>query len=106
MFVFVLAHGWKSFEANGIDWFFGGGNVDEDLRQIFLSGQSGTNYVYEFHAWPIIWSTILITGGAVLIAFVASLFVAVFVVEFAPDWMKSILLPVVRLLASIPSVIY
>ena len=41
--------------------------------------------VYTFHAWPIIWGTLLITGGAVALSFVSALFVAVFVVEFAPE---------------------
>ncbi len=48
----------------------------------------------------------LVTGGAVLISFICALFVAVFVVEFAPEWMRRILEPVIRLLASVPSVIY
>jgi ABC-type phosphate transport system permease subunit len=42
----------------------------------------------------------------VLLAFLSSLFVAVFIVEFAPGWMRALLEPVVRLLASVPSVIY
>jgi ABC-type phosphate transport system permease subunit len=54
----------------------------------------------------LLWSTLLITGLAVLFAFVSSLFVAVFIVEFAPEWMRAVLEPVVRLLASVPSVIY
>ena len=83
-----------------------GGNVDEQLNQIYLSGLGGANYVYTFHAWQLIWSTILITGGAVLIALFCSLFVSVFIVEFAPEWMRNILQPVVRFLASVPSVIY
>ena len=41
-----------------------------------------------------------------MIAFVCSLFVAVFIVEFAPESIKRMLEPVVRLLASVPSVIY
>ena len=62
--------------------------------------------MYTFHAWALIWSTILIVGGAVMIALVCSLFVAVFIVEFAPDWMRAVLGPVVRLLAMVPSVVY
>ncbi len=41
-----------------------------------------------------------------MISFVCSLFVSVFMVEFAPEPIKRILEPVVRLLASVPSVIY
>ncbi|MGZ4313243.1 MAG: ABC transporter permease, partial [Solirubrobacteraceae bacterium] len=57
-------------------------------------------------AWPLVWSTILTTAAAVLISFVSSLFVAVFMVEFAPAPIKRMLEPVIRLLASVPSVIY
>ena len=106
MIAFVFAHGWPSFAHNGLAWFGAGGNVDAQLQAIFQSGETGHHYVYTFHAWPLIWSTILITGGAVGIAVISSLFVSVFIVEFAPDWMQSILQPVVRFLASVPSVIY
>ena len=62
--------------------------------------------MYTFHAWPLIWSTILTTVGAAALAFVCSLFIAIFIVEFAPTPIKRVLEPVVRLLASVPSVIY
>ena len=106
MLVFVVIQGWPSFSHNGLSWFGGGGSVDQQIKAMFLSGENGGHYVYTFHAWPLIWSTLLIVGGATVLSFVCSLFVAVFVVEFAPDWMKEILHPVVRLLASVPSVIY
>jgi ABC-type phosphate transport system permease subunit len=106
MIVFVFVHAWPSFAHNGLAWFGpGGDSVDNQLQTIFNSGQSG-HYVYTFHAWSLIWSTILITGASVAIALFSSLFVAVFIVEFAPDWMRAVLEPVVRLLASVPSVIY
>src|SRR3954453_7238388 len=106
MIVTVFVRAWPSFAHNGLAWFGPGGNVDDQLNQIFLSGQNGLESVYTFHAWPLIWSTLLITGGAVLIALFSALFVAVFIVEFAPEWMSDILQPVVRFLASVPSVIY
>jgi phosphate transport system permease protein len=106
MIVTVVIKGWPSFAHNGLAWFGAGGSVDDQLQDIFLSGQAGAEYAYTFHAWPLIWSTILITGGAVLISLFSALFVAVFIVEFAPEWMSNILQPVVRFLASVPSVIY
>jgi phosphate transport system permease protein len=106
MIVTVFVRGWPSFAHNGLAWFGPGGNVDDQLNAIFLSGQAGAEYAYTFHAWPLIWSTLLITGGAVAIALFSALFVAVFIVEFAPEWMSNVLQPVVRFLASVPSVIY
>jgi ABC-type phosphate transport system permease subunit len=106
LIVTVFVHAWPSFAHNGLAWFSGSGDVEEQLNNISLSAQTSGEYVYTFHAWPLIWSTLLITGGAVLIALVSALFVAVFIVEFAPEWMSNILQPVIRFLASVPSVIY
>lgn len=106
MIVTVFVRAWPSFSHNGLAWFGSGGSVDDQLNAIFLSGQAGADYVYTFHAWPLIWSTLLVTGGAVLISLFSALFVAVFIVEFAPEWMSNVLQPVIRFLASVPSVIY
>src|SRR3954454_24830656 len=106
MIVTVFVRACPSFSHNGLAWFGAGGSVEEQLNQIYLSGLSGAEYVYTFHAWQLIWSTLLITGGAVTIALFSALFVSVFIVEFAPEWMRNILQPVVRFLASVPSVIY
>lgn len=106
LFAFVLHEAWPSFAHNGLAWFGGGGSVDQQLQAISTSGDLKETPVFTFHAWPLIWSTIVITLGAVVIAFVSSLFIAVFMVEFAPAWLRRILEPVVRLLASVPSVIY
>jgi phosphate transport system permease protein len=106
LIVTVFVRAWPSFAHNGLAWFGAGGNVDDQLNRIYLSGLGAGHYVYTFHAWPLIWSTMLITGGAVLLALFSSLFVAVFLVEFAPEWMSDVLAPVVRFLASVPSVIY
>jgi ABC-type phosphate transport system permease subunit len=106
MLVFVVVQAWPSFAHNGLHWFGSGGSVDVQIRNIFLSGETGTHPVYTFHAWPLIWSTILITGGAVILALFSSLFVAAFIVEFAPEPVRVVLKPVIRLLAAVPSVIY
>jgi phosphate transport system permease protein len=102
----VFVRAWPSFAHNGLAWFGSGGNVDEQINTIYLSALGGDHFVYTFHAWQLLWSTFLITGGAVVLALFCSLFVAVFLVEFAPEWMSNILAPVVRFLASVPSVIY
>jgi phosphate transport system permease protein len=106
LIVFVFREAWPSFAHNGLGWFGPGGNPDQQIERIFTSSNLLQEPVYDFHAWPIIWGTFLITAGAVLLSFVASLFVSVFVVEFAPEWIRRILEPVIRLLASVPSVIF
>jgi phosphate transport system permease protein len=105
MVAFVLREAWPSFQHNGLAWFGPGGNVDHQVEAIFMSANFLKEPVYTFHAWPLIWSSIVVTGAATVLSFVAALFVAVFIVEFAPGWMRGILEPVVRLLASVPSVI-
>jgi phosphate transport system permease protein len=106
MVVFVFHEAWPSFAHNGLAWFGPGGSVDDQIQAIFTSGDLKEAAVYTFHAWPLIWSTIVTTVAAVVIAFVSALFVAVFIVEFAPLGLRRVLEPVVRLLASVPSVIY
>jgi phosphate transport system permease protein len=106
MITVVVVHGWPSFAHNGLSWFGSGGSVEEELSLISQSAETGAGYVYTFHAWPLIWSTILIAGTSVVLGLITALFISVFLVEFAPSWMSSILQPVVRFLASVPSVIY
>ncbi|HEX6651776.1 MAG TPA: ABC transporter permease subunit [Thermoleophilaceae bacterium] len=106
LIVFVFREAWPSFSHNGLAWFGSGGSVDRQIQAIFTSGDLKQESLYTFHAWPIVWGTLVITVGAVALSFVSALFVSVFIVEFAPNWMRRILEPVVRLLASVPSVIY
>ncbi len=106
MMVFIVREAWPSFAHNGWHWLGAGGNVDTQIESIFNSSNFDRAPQFLIHAWPLIWSTILTTVGAVVISFVCSLFVSVFMVEFAPEPIKRILEPVVRLLASVPSVIY
>ena len=106
MLIFIFREAWPSFSHNGLQWFGPGGNADQQIQAIFTSGDLNKTPQFLIRAWPLIWSTILTTVGAVIISFVCSLFVAVFLVEFAPAWLKRILEPVVRLLASVPSVVY
>src|SRR5271156_2277248 len=89
----VFVHGWPSFAHNGLAWFGSGGNVEAELNEISQSAESGAGYVYTFHAWPLIWSTILIAGTSVILGLITALFISVFLVEFAPTWMSNILTP-------------
>lgn len=106
MIIFVFEKAWPSFSHNGLAWFGPGGNVDDQLVGIFQSPAEPSDYVYTMHAWPLIYATILITACAVIIGTAFALLSAMFIVEFAPEALRRVLEPVVRLLAAVPSVIY
>ncbi len=106
MIGFVFEKAWPSFSANGLAWFGSGGDLTAQMDAIFRSPAEPDDYVYEIRAWPLIWSTAVITGFSVVLAMAIALLSAMFIVEFAPDSIRRILEPVVRLLAAVPSVIY
>ena len=106
MVIFVFSKAWPSFSHNGLAWFGSGGNVDQQLGDIFNSPASAQHYVYHLRAWPLLYGTLITTIGALVMALVISLLAAVFIVEFAPPAVQRIVEPVVRLLAAVPSVIY
>jgi phosphate transport system permease protein len=106
MVVFVFSKAWPSFSHNGLAWFGSGGNVDDQLVDIFNSPANPAAYEYTIHAWPLLYATALVTLGAVLVGLAFALFAAIFIVEFAPQRLRAVLEPIVRLLAAVPSVIY
>jgi phosphate transport system permease protein len=106
MVVFVFAKAWPSFAHNGPAWFGPGGDLDRQLEAIFNSPGNPAEYVYLLRSWPLLYGTALVTGLAVLIGLVVAILTAVFIVEFAPDPVRRVMEPVVRLLAAVPSVVY
>lgn len=106
MVIFVLLKGLPSFTHNGLSWFGFGGNVDQQLMDIFNSPSNPDDYNYELHAGPLLYATALITGVSVVVSTAFAVLSSIFIVEFAPLNVRRILEPVVRLLAAVPSVIY
>ena len=108
MVVFVFVEAWPSFAHNGLAWFGPGGNVDEQLRTIYTLGPdaAATDDLHVPRLAADLEHDPDHRRSRSRSRFVSSLFVAVFIVEFAPEWMRNVLQPVVRLLASVPSVIY
>ncbi len=106
MVVFVANEAWPTFKHNGLAWLGPGGNVDAQINKMVNSGANAPAEDYHIRAWPLVWGTILTTGMAVVVGLVFSLLAAIFIVEFAPDRLRSVIVPVVRLLAAVPSVIY
>jgi phosphate ABC transporter permease protein PstC len=107
MIVFVAVKAWPSLRANGyVDWLGAGGNVDKQLSGMIQTGQDPPASAYHLRAWPLVYGTIVTTGLAVVLGLVFSVLSAVFIVEFAPDRIRRVIVPAVRLLAAVPSVIY
>jgi phosphate transport system permease protein len=55
---------------------------------------------------PIVWGTLFVAFGAMLVAIPLGLLVAIYLAEFAPDRVRKILKPILELLAGIPSVVF
>jgi phosphate transport system permease protein len=106
MIVFVTIRAWPSLHHNGLSWFGGKGDVDAQISTQVNTSARPRAADYQLGAWPLIWATILTTGLAVAIGLVFSVLSAVFIVEFAPLQVRRVVVPVVRLLAAVPSVIY
>ncbi len=106
MVVFVAVRAWPSFQHNGLSWFTGKGDVDVQIGNQVNTGAKPTSADFQLGAWPLIWGTILTTGFAVLIGLAFSVLAAIFIVEFASGGLRRVVVPVVRLLAAVPSVIY
>jgi phosphate ABC transporter permease protein PstC len=106
MVVFVAQRAWPSFQHNGLSWFSAKGSFDQQVSRMVNTGARPSARDYEIGAWPVIYGTILTTGLALVLGLVFALLTAIFIVEFAPPGLRRVVIPVVRLLAAVPSVIY
>lgn len=102
--VFITA--WPTYRENGLLWLAPGGDVDRQLDAMINAGANPDPEVYRLRAWPLIWATILTTGLAVLLGATVAVLSAVFIVEFAPARVAALVVPMIRMLAAVPSVIY
>ena len=106
MLIFVAVRAWPSFANNGFAWFGSRGDVDQQIGHMVNTGGNPAPSDYRIGVWSLIWATILTTGFAVVIGLAFALAASIFIVEFAPPRLRRIVVPVVRLLAAVPSVIY
>jgi phosphate transport system permease protein len=77
----------------------------------FVEFLSGTTWapLFEprsFGVLPLVVGTLVITFGAALIGLPTGLGVAIFLNEYAPDWVRGVIKPVMEVLAGIPTVVY
>jgi phosphate transport system permease protein len=60
----------------------------------------------KFGIVPLIWGTFLVAAGSSMIALPIGLFSAIYLSEYAPRGVRSVLKPVLELLAGIPTIVY
>jgi phosphate transport system permease protein len=106
MVLFVAERAWPTFSHEGLSWLGPGGNVDTQLSAMANGSSNPGAAAYHLRAWPLIYGTMLTSGLAVIFGLAISLLTAIFVVDLAPPLVRRAMIPVIRLLASVPSVIY
>ena len=107
MVVFVAQRAWPTLSHQGLSWLGSGGNVDSQLGSMaFNTSAHPPASAYHLRAWPLIYGTLLTSAFAVIFGLAIALLTAIFVVDLAPPALRRAMTPVIRLLASVPSVIY
>ncbi|HEX4467420.1 MAG TPA: ABC transporter permease subunit [Solirubrobacteraceae bacterium] len=107
MVAFVAVHAWPTLRHNGaFSWLGSGGNVDTQLANMQTTGTHPAAAAFHVRAWPLLYGTVLTAGIAVVLALFLGVLASIFIVELAPARLRRIAIPVIRLLASVPSVIY
>jgi phosphate transport system permease protein len=106
MVAFVAVHAWPTFEHNGLSWLGPGEKPEVAFEKMLATSVHPPASAYHFRAWPLVYGTLLTTVLAVVFAFVVSVFASIFIVELAPERLRRLMIPVIRLLASVPSVVY
>ena len=109
MVVFVGVHAWPIFQHNGLGWLGPapkGTSIEEQFQTMQATSLNPPPSAYTLNAWPLVYGTLLCTIPAVLIGITVAILSSIFIVELAPARLRRIVIPVIRLLASVPSVVY
>ncbi len=91
MLLFVASEGTLAFSSFGLD---------------FIIGQVWNTNAGLYGAFPLIFSSIMVSTGALAIAIPLGLGTSIFITEVVPFSIRDIIKSIIELLASIPSVIY
>ncbi|MDX9698098.1 MAG: phosphate ABC transporter permease subunit PstC [Rhodocyclaceae bacterium] len=66
-------------------------------------GSSGQG---QFGLLPLLWGTLMVSLIALLVAVPMGLMTAIYMAEYAPDWLRAFAKPVIEVLAGIPTIVY
>ncbi|MCD6242726.1 phosphate ABC transporter permease subunit PstC [Candidatus Bathyarchaeota archaeon] len=72
----------------------------------FLFGQRWAPYYKSFGAFPLLYGSLMIVFGSLVISVPLGIFTALFLAEYVPRWLGDLLKPIIELLAAIPSIVY
>ena len=106
MVVFVGVRAWPIFEHNGLSWLGPGGSLETQIGNMQNTTAHPPAATYHLRAWPLIYGTLLTTTIAVIVGLTLAVLSSIFIVELASARVRALAIPVIRLLASVPSVIY
>jgi phosphate transport system permease protein len=106
MVAFVAVHAWPIFQHNGLSFLLGGDSFQTEVARMNAATAQPTALDYKLRAWPLIYGTVLSSGLAVVLGLAIAVLSSIFIVELAPPRVSRTVIRVVRLLASVPSVIY
>jgi phosphate transport system permease protein len=104
--VFVATKAWPIFQHNGLSWVLGGGDLEAEINRMTAATTNPPAVVFHLRAWPLIYGTLLTSAIAVVLGLTIAVLASVFIVELTPARVSRVVIPMVRLLASVPSVIY
>jgi phosphate transport system permease protein len=106
MIAFVAIHAWPTLRHNGLSWLGAGGSLKDQVENMQATSVQPPANAYHLRAWPLVYGTLLTTTAAVLLALAIAVLSSIFIVELAPARLRRLAIPVIRLLASVPSVVY
>jgi phosphate transport system permease protein len=106
MVVFVAVRAWPTFQHEGLSWLTGGGKLETQVANMQATSVKPPPSAFHLRAWPLIYGTLVTTVIAVVLGLAVAVLSSIFIVELAPPRLRKLAIPVIRLLASVPSVIY
>ncbi len=106
MVVFVAIRAWPIFAHDGLSWLGPGGSLETQFANMQATSSSPPASAFHLNAWPLVYGTLITSVIAVVFGVVIAVLSSIFIVELAPGGLRKIAIPVIRLLASVPSVIY
>ncbi len=103
IFIFVIGRAWPVIRESGLS-FWTGTNFDKQISEAYNAPVDAP--VYQFGLFGLIAGTLASTFLALLLAVPVGIGAAAMLSMFAPDWLKKPAMTLVRLLASIPSIVF